>query len=653
MIKKKITYVIVIGVMALMLQTLYGQFIEDNGSTTKRSDKTVEKYRNYVVKNIKVNTLENNHRSVEISWKTELAYTGELLIGRSTTPIDSVQKALMALNIGRISAGKENKIYDKNLKPGKYYYVILTVESIQYNVVKLIGNSNYTLSGITIFDKPHKQKKIISKTKNPQVQNIIVKRIDNERVVISWKKIPKNNIIYTVYRNITPINSLQILETSRKVSLETDKGRTIDDNILKSGVYYYAVTVKNFKDKESFVPMPDKNYTTRGIAIKDRIRGIADNIKTVKISKNNVKISWDSVSGKLRSPVKGYEIYRLSKVISSLDHLRDATLVMIARKNSNFYIDKNLKKGIYYYTILVRFEDGSVDVTFYKGANVSTIPVEITELYSIDSISIAKKKKNKIEIKWSFTGDKGVEEYYLMKTSKFLINAAHYRSEMIVSRVKISDKKFILDSPKAGTYYFTLIPYKVSNVEGYTIVKGRNSIKFFVEESLKDKKTNLDILSKKKNQKDLKKSVSGAKTKKTVIKKLPKDNRNNLIDDKKNISKKTIDKKKSVTKKKAISKRKGIKSSDIEMMKDVDAVIAQYFYKEDYSGAIKELQRIVKTTDIQRVKAKALLFIGRTYSELGKNKKALQYFYHPDVEKEYPEDSKFWSEFILLRLNHR
>ncbi|MBN1497385.1 MAG: hypothetical protein JXA07_11485 [Spirochaetes bacterium] len=85
---------------------------------------------------------------------------------------------------------------------------------------------------------------------------------------------------------------------------------------------------------------------------------------------------------------------------------------------------------------------------------------------------------------------------------------------------------------------------------------------------------------------------------------------------------------------------------------DIDRILKRTFFRARYWEAIKELRKFTKNTDNRMVRAKARLFIGRSYVELGRYRTALDYLYVPEVKKYFPKQAAFWQDFSLTRLKN-
>lgn len=91
---------------------------------------------------------------------------------------------------------------------------------------------------------------------------------------------------------------------------------------------------------------------------------------------------------------------------------------------------------------------------------------------------------------------------------------------------------------------------------------------------------------------------------------------------------------------------------DLAETDDIDRILRRTFFKGKYRNAIKELLNLLRRTDNKGVTAKAGLFIGRSYIELGEYRKSLDYLFAKDVKAYFPKQSAFWQDFALTRLKN-
>ena len=79
-------------------------------------------------------------------------------------------------------------------------------------------------------------------------------------------------------------------------------------------------------------------------------------------------------------------------------------------------------------------------------------------------------------------------------------------------------------------------------------------------------------------------------------------------------------------------------------------MLRETFFRERYGLAVKRLRNIVSASDNEYEKAKARLFLGRSFLELGQYRESLSYFVMSDVTKYFPKESRFWREYALSRV---
>ena len=108
-----------------------------------------------IVNDLKV-VLDKEKSGALISWKPP-SETKRVVIARSTSVIDTVEKALNADSLGKYYTGSlesndivVNSFRDLNLTPGQYYYAVLNVDEVYRRKVTLVPGKNYTTKPITI-----------------------------------------------------------------------------------------------------------------------------------------------------------------------------------------------------------------------------------------------------------------------------------------------------------------------------------------------------------------------------------------------------------------------------------------------------------------------------------------------------------------------
>ncbi|MFW6366158.1 MAG: hypothetical protein ACOC2H_06765 [Spirochaetota bacterium] len=84
---------------------------------------------------------------------------------------------------------------------------------------------------------------------------------------------------------------------------------------------------------------------------------------------------------------------------------------------------------------------------------------------------------------------------------------------------------------------------------------------------------------------------------------------------------------------------------------EIDTIVRNIYRTDNYVLLEKRLLAIARRTQSQRIRAKALFYTGRVRVEKGEYQSALKLFYRADVQRYYKEESRFWQDFCLSRLN--
>lgn len=207
-------------------------------------------------------------KSVRISWEPPRE-TGEIIIARSSTIIDSPEKCYISDSLGKFPSGVANgvtQIFDYNLKPGTYYYAAVLAHHVRKKDIKLVANRNFTTIPIVIENAPppsnypqntnnyspqnnNQQQPPEGKylSDDARVTDISVKR-EGKYVRVSWEAYSRGipgETIYTVYRSNEPLSSLTLMRKAEKLAEVSHPEYTfLDQDLHKSQTLYYGVSVK-------------------------------------------------------------------------------------------------------------------------------------------------------------------------------------------------------------------------------------------------------------------------------------------------------------------------------------------------------------------------------------------------------------------------
>lgn len=542
----------------------------------------------HIAYDIKAERIKFSNDSIKITWKMNSQYQGDFIVGRSEKELLTAEDTLQATLIGIFSPKQDGIAIDRDVQPGKkYYYIVLARTLLIKRNIDIIKNVNYTAEPVSLFIEPE------------SVQSLRVDVSDDNKILINWKESKSEGVKYNVYRSKSPISTGGELEVAEKIA-STEKNEYKDKNLSDYGTYFYAVTIIDKNGIEYFNPKLDQNYTSNGIFLKGNTLATPLNVGAFLGLKNSIIVKWEKAESRTGKDLQGYEIYRSDEPINTLLKLKFSKLVQIVDNKTTVYTDKDLAPGKYCYAVFARYSDGTVDINFETDSNYIKTPLIITMQYRINSLDyeIAEKK---IILRWNYTGNSGNETVSVFKTSKIPADSGNIMNHEYIGTENIKSEKFIInDIPKGNFYYGVLC----------------------------------------RNENEIIKITPGVNL--TTI---PFDNGTTVIEEKQTADKKPSDKNNAVEDKKPPKKEDTGDSNTV-----LDRIIHNTYYKSKYELAVKELKNYIKTADNPNSRAKAKLFLAKAYIELHEYGKSIKLLESDEVKGAFPEESRFWSEFALVRL---
>ena len=605
---------------------VYTQFIEDDDieiniekkkskENTNSGAKGLPEYMAYGIKAEKAKDLKN---AVAITFSADPAYLKDFIVGRSNEMIDSKDRVLSAMTVKEVFARDKNVVVDLDLKPGKYYYVVMAKERLLSRNLELFKDVNYTTIPVIIESDP----------RDRFIENVTMLQCEKAgegKIALKWKKLDITGILYTIYRSRSVIDTAEKLTASEKAGVVVDKDTFVDAEAVFKGSYYYAVTVKEINAKENIILKQGQNYTLTPVLIEDNIKAIVSNL-VIKTDHLSVVIEWMPAVPKAGLNVTEYVIYRSSQEIINTAVLSSSVPVGSVKADRNTYRDTDIRPGKYYYAVLAKLSDGMIDQALKKGQNYSFVPVEIREPYTIANIK-AVWNGGKVVVSWNYTGFSGDLNFRLFRSPNMISALSELDKKWIYKTIDISEKRFVDDKPFGGEYYYGLIPNEKYTDPAMIFLAGVNITSepvstpiIPVPDDKSGQSNTIDLGDKKDNKID--KDIEGFEIIEGGNRKTPEDN------------KKPVDEGK----------------IPIESLSGVDQIIQKYFINGYYKTTIKQLQNLTFKTDNLADMAKAKLFIARSHIELKEFDKALDYLIQDNVKKYFPKESEFWKEFVLLRI---
>lgn len=323
----------------------------------------------HVVTNIKAQPVANVKGAIRISWKRDPSSPDDFIVGRSTAPIDTRDRALAAKSVQIVSPGSQSMVIDSNLPPGEYFYVVLSKEKVMSKDVEIYPDVNYTTRPV-ILEKEPAAKPVQSLP--PQVTLLHGQTVNRTQVLLSWQGIDSRGTSYVVYRGLQALSTPDKIRRAERIAVITDGQQSYTDNGLKnSGVYYYAVTTRDAEGNEDLKLVPDQSYMTEGVAVEFISQITVTNLRAEALADSSVRLRWQGI----KHPASEYLIFRHNKPILSTERLALATPVGKQRIRESSYIDEEPGPGSHYYAVLVRLEDLTIDNTLKEGENLTTSPV--------------------------------------------------------------------------------------------------------------------------------------------------------------------------------------------------------------------------------------------------------------------------------------
>jgi hypothetical protein len=421
------------------------------------------------------------------------------------------------------------------------------------------------------------------------VQSLRVDVSGENKIIINWKRIRGNGIKYNVYRSRSAISSGGELEVAEKIAT-TEKDEFSDENIPDYGSYFYAVTITDKNGIEYFNPKSEQNYTSNGIYLKGKSLATPLNVDAYTGDKNSIIVKWEKSESRTGKDLQGYEIYRSDEVINSLLKLKFSKLIKIADSNTTVYTDKDLLPGKYYYAVFSRYSDGTVDINFDTDSNYTKSLLMITLPYKINALNHEIRDKE-IILRWNYTGNSGNDTVNIFRSAEIPSDSSSIMNDDIIGTENIKAGKFTISNPAAGNFYYGILCRNENEI--VQIRKGVNLTANPIE------------------------SASDLITEKTG-------------------------------KKESLSEHDAYDSNLSNS--GLDNIIRNTYYKGNYPLALKELKNFMKTTDNKYDQSKAKLFLAKSYIEMHEYEKSIRLLDNDDVKNAFPEETKFWFEFALVRL---
>ncbi len=546
--------------------------------------------------NIQARVITEKQEKIEVTWKLNSKNSGNYVLGRSEVPINSQKDILKSKLMSIFSSVQRSRFIDKTALPGKkYYYVIVSKKELNSKNMPLRKGSNVTTQPVSIAHFATMVKDI----------DIITRRNELE---VEWED-PKKNRTYGVYRSTSPISGREELGAATKIGTTSER-EFRDKNIVKYATYYYAITVIDSTGKEHFFPIKDQNYTTKGAFIKKAASSTPVNIKATLSGEKSITIKWVKPEIISDNELAGYEVYRSSTPINSAIELKKATLIKIVPKTKTLLRDNDLKPGQWYYAIFTRFKNGYTDINFTYKNNHTESPITIGSPYRLTKLYISKKKL-KTMLHWEYTGDFG-EKIFQVALSKFSEPYIYSIAKRRIQWTNIEEKSLDISDLANQRQFIALFPKNYDPNRKLEL--------------------GIDIVCITRNPLRIKKE-GPKKTYKTEI-----------------VTDRGEHKKSERKEEKTLDTSQDTPYKDFSQDERLNEIIDRTFYKQKYVEAIIKLKQYRESSEIEEDRAKALLFMGKSYIELGKYKTAVKILNPNNFPDFYISEANFWFNFASMQI---
>jgi hypothetical protein len=440
---------------------------------------------------------------------------------------------------------------------------------------------NYTTVPVVI----ERETRPINERNMPDKVTLIHAMIVNRtRVLLTWRGVQSPDTIYTIYRDTSPLNTPERIRSARKIGVvDATKESYVDRSIDKTGTFFYAVTTKDRSGNEDLQLTPDQSYTATGLFVALESRNIVSGLRVESLAGNSVRLKWHGAEPAIGG---SFLIYRDIQPITDPEKIALAAHIGTVPMSTTEFIDRNLNKGAFYYAVIGKRSNGTVDTALIEDSNYTSRPVVVGSHYRVTGIN-AVHRDNRVYVIWRYSGSTGSRAYRVLRLERKISDLRGVSDSQIVGRVNIRNRKFVDNNPPGGKYYYALVPDKREQWNRYGLRAGMNITE---------------------------RAVSA---------------RDDTVREQKEDSRR--------------SQREYRRSG-------IDNILRMTFFRGRYGLAIKRLHIALPQTDNQYDAAKARLFIGRSLIELGKYRESLHYILSRDVKRHFPMDSRFWSSYAISRV---
>ncbi len=438
------------------------------------------------------------------------------------------------------------------------------------------------------------------------VTNIKAQPVPNIKgaIRITWKRDPSSSDDFIVGRSAVRSDTRDSALAAQSIHIVSPGSpSTVIDSNLPPGEYFYVVLSKEKVMSKDVEIYPDVNYTTRPVVIEKDVA--AKPVQTVPpqvtllhgqtVNNTQVLLTWQGIEGRGIS----YVVYRGQKALSTPNRIRGAERIAVITDKQESYTDASLKNsGVYFYAVTTRDAEGNEDLKLIPDQSFMAdgVTVEFISQITVTNLKAEALEDSGVRLRWQ--GIKlPASEYLIFRHSKPILNTQRLALATPVGKQRMSESSFIDEEPGPGSHYYAVLVRLEDLTIDNTIKEGENvTISPVIikarEAAAEPKREPEKIIERSELVKEEPPPVEG---------------------------------------------------------ESVDWILKTTFFKGEYAFAIKKLRNRIATTDNERERAKAGLFIGRSLVELKRYRASLAYFARPEVKRHFAKDARFWREYAISR----
>ncbi len=651
-----------------------------------------------VISNLKVEPDPFRPYTMKITWKESPANDTVIYIVRDARPISDTNRLFKATNITKPPVSpQKGEFTDEDIPEGTYYYAAVTAfEASREESIKMIPGGNYTVSPI-IIDRSKDTPKPSENNAGPgpsqpaqnHVDSIIAQSVQ-EGVRISWRPVSgAENAVYRVYRSEYPLNSESGFTGAMRIGEIRGKETYIIDRSPVSREVYYGVTFAEslnspeirdlvyqksfinhtYKTAETAQPQPAKDEEG-----KTRISGII-----AVSSDKTVKISWVPAE---RTGIF-YTVYRILRTGGN-DTLESGERLGFVPETGSYFEDVSPladKEVFYAVTVTDRktnqeykdleFRQSFINHVFAKKSDSKT-GQSLADRNSLpDSLMTYQQDSKTVQLLW-MDPVAPVQKMGVYRLDRPISSADVLRYAQRLATVGRGENQYIDKDLGPGRYFYGLFPLENTGNPVPVFEEGRTFTGFAVTIREKEQKAELaENHPKPETPKEPEKPNLSSEKQQEELEALRKE-REALEKERREFAE-WRRKQEQESRKRTRPSWEQDTEDDYERRPrrkiNDDAYIYEEedsIYKEDpseiqenrrilnellagtylqgrYGEAVRKISIYLESEKPdQENKARARLYLGLSFYNLKRYSEALDYFSASDVQKYYPERSRFW-----------